>query len=50
MCTAWCAYLNTLTPVKNRVPRSQIAFPVSLFIKGVPRPAGHVPEPDRPTK
>lgn len=44
------AYLNTLTPVRNRVPRSQIAFPVSMFIKSAPRPAGHVPEPDRSNK
>ena len=41
------AYLNTLAPVKNRVPRSKIAFPVSLLIKSAPQPAGHVAEPDR---
>ena len=41
------AYLNTLAPVRNRVPRSQIAFPVSLLMKSAPRPAGRVPEPDR---
>jgi mono/diheme cytochrome c family protein len=41
------AYLNTLAPVKNRVPRSRIDFPVSLLIKSAPRPAGHVPNPDR---
>lgn len=44
------AYLNTLTPVRNQVPRSQIAFPVSLLIKSAPRPAGHVPQPDRSNK
>ncbi|HUJ22599.1 MAG TPA: cytochrome c [Bryobacteraceae bacterium] len=44
------AYLNRLTPVRNAVPRSQIAFPVSMLIKGAPRPAGHVPEPDRSNK
>jgi hypothetical protein len=44
------AYLNTLTPVRNRVPRSQIAFPVSPLMKSAPRPAGHVPEPDRSNK
>jgi len=44
------AYLNTLAPVRNRVPRSQIAFPVSLLMKSAPRPAGRVPEPDRSNK
>jgi mono/diheme cytochrome c family protein len=44
------AYLNTLKPVKNAIPRSKIAFPVSLLMKGAPRPAGHVPEPDRSNK
>jgi hypothetical protein len=41
------AYLNTLTTVRNPVPRSKIVFPVSLLMKGAPQPAGHVPEPDR---
>lgn len=44
------AYLNTLTPVRNKVPRSRIAFPVSLLMKGAPQPAGHVAEPDRSDK
>jgi mono/diheme cytochrome c family protein len=44
------AYLNTLTPVRHAVPRSQIDFPVSLLMKGAPQPAGHVPEPDRSDK
>jgi mono/diheme cytochrome c family protein len=41
------AYLNTLPPVRNRLPRTTLAFPVSLLIKGEPRPAGSVPPPDR---
>src|SRR5690242_9945718 len=41
------AYLNTLAPVRNFVPRSRIAFPVSLLMKSAPQPAGHVAEPDR---
>jgi hypothetical protein len=41
------AYLNTLTPVRNPVQRSKIAFPVSIFMKSAPQPAGHVPQPDR---
>jgi hypothetical protein len=44
------AYMNTLAPVRNRVPRSKIDFPVSLMIKSAPRPAGHVLEPDRTNK
>jgi mono/diheme cytochrome c family protein len=42
--------LNTLAPVKNRVPRSRINFPVSMFVKSAPSPAGRVPEPDRSNK
>lgn len=41
------AFLNTLTPVRNAVPKTEIKFPVSMFIKGVPEPAGIVAEPDR---
>jgi hypothetical protein len=41
------AYLNTLAPVNNPVPRSRIVFPVSILMKSAPKPAGHVPEPDR---
>jgi mono/diheme cytochrome c family protein len=40
------AYLNTLPPVKHRVERSQIAFPVSVLVKSAPQPAGHVPPVD----
>ena len=41
------AYLNTLAPVNNMVPRSRIDFPVSMLVKGVPQPAGTVAQPDR---
>lgn len=41
------AYLNTLPPVKNRVPRSRIGFPVSMLIRTEPQPVSHVPAPDR---
>jgi hypothetical protein len=45
------AYLNSLTPVRNPLPRTDIKFPVSLFIKSVPRPVeGPVPPPDRGDK
>ncbi|HVF90618.1 MAG TPA: c-type cytochrome [Blastocatellia bacterium] len=40
-------YLRSLKPVRNELPGSEIAFPVNLLIKGVPRPiTGSVPEPD----
>jgi hypothetical protein len=44
------AYLNTLAPIRNAVPRSKIVFPVSMLMKGAPQPAGHVPQPDRSNK
>jgi hypothetical protein len=44
------AYLNTLTPIQNPVPRSKIVFPVSMLMKGAPQPAGHVAEADRSNK
>ena len=44
---ALVAYLRTLPPEKNVLPRSRINFPVSMFIKSVPNPAGHVPPVDR---
>jgi hypothetical protein len=43
---ALVAYLRTLPPAKNVLPRSQINFPVSMFIKSVPKPAGQVPPVD----
>lgn len=41
------AYLNTLPPKKNPLPRTKLNFPVNVLIKGAPQPAGSVPEPDR---
>jgi mono/diheme cytochrome c family protein len=41
------AYLNSLQPVKHRVPRTMIQFPVSLLIKDTPRPTPSVAAPDR---
>lgn len=40
------AYLNTLPPVRNPLPRSKVRFPESLLIKSVPHPAGTVSAPD----
>ena len=41
------AYLNSLPPVQHAVPKTSLAFPVSLLIKSAPKPAGIVPAPDR---
>jgi len=42
------AYLRTLPPVKNKVQKSEIKFPVSFFIKRIPKPLeGRVQAPDR---
>lgn len=42
------AFLNSLPPVKNTLPRTKLEFPVSVLIKSAPQPvAGAVPEPDR---
>jgi cytochrome c5 len=44
---ALVAYMDTLAPVRNPLPKTALNFPVSLMIKGVPEPAGSVPPPDR---
>lgn len=45
---ALVAFLNSLPPVRNELPRTVLNFPVSALIKSAPRPvAGRVPEPDR---
>jgi hypothetical protein len=41
------AYLNTLAPIHNPLPRTKLSFPVNLMIKGAPQLAGNVPPPDR---
>ena len=41
------AYLKTLRPVKRVQPPTRINFPVSMFIKSAPKPAGTVPPVDR---
>ena len=44
---ALVAYLDTLTPVKNVLPKTSIRFPASMMIKGVPQPvAAPVPRAD----
>ena len=41
------AFLNSLPPVRNPLPATRINFPVNVFIKFAPQPAGTVPPPDR---
>lgn len=41
------AYMNSLPPVKNALAVTKLDFPVGLFIKFVPVPAGSVAPPDR---
>ena len=40
------AYLNSLPPVRRKLPRTSVDFPASLLIKSTPKPAGSVPPPD----
>ncbi|MBE0656520.1 MAG: c-type cytochrome [Bryobacteraceae bacterium] len=42
------AYMNTLKPVKNRLPQTKLDFPVSLMAKFAPKPVhGKVTSPSR---
>ncbi len=43
---ALVAYLNTLPPVRNPLPSTQLKFPLAMLIKSAPQPAGSVPPPD----
>jgi mono/diheme cytochrome c family protein len=40
------AYLDSLPPIRNPLPRTKLSFPVGLMIKGVPQPVGSVPPLD----
>jgi mono/diheme cytochrome c family protein len=45
---ALVVYLNSLPPVKRRLPRTKLDFPVNLFIQSAPQPVGGpVAPPDR---
>jgi mono/diheme cytochrome c family protein len=45
------AYLNSLPPIKNRLPRTELNFPVNLLVKFNPKPVeGKVNAPDRTNK
>lgn len=42
------AYMNSLPPVKNRMPRTELNFPVNLMIKFAPEPVtGQIRTPER---
>jgi mono/diheme cytochrome c family protein len=41
------AFLDSLPPVRRRLPATQLNFPVNIFIKFAPAPAGAVPAPNR---
>jgi mono/diheme cytochrome c family protein len=41
------AYLDSLPPIRNKLPETQIAFPVSILIRSAPHPAGVVKAPER---
>jgi mono/diheme cytochrome c family protein len=43
------AYLDTLPPVRNALPKTRLDFPVNVLIKSAPQPAGHVAEADLST-
>ena len=44
------AYMDSLPPIHNALPQTKLDFPVGLFIKFVPQPAGTVAQPDRADK
>ncbi|WP_321473329.1 cytochrome c [uncultured Paludibaculum sp.] len=45
------AYMNSLQPVKNRLPKTELNFPIDLMIKFVPAPVvSPAPPPDRSNK
>ncbi len=43
---ALVAYLWTLPPIRNQLPRTELDFPLPIIIKTMPKPVGSVPEPD----
>ncbi|RMH68981.1 MAG: cytochrome C [Gemmatimonadetes bacterium] len=39
------AYIKTLKPIENAVPRSQLKFPLNLIVRTIPQPANFQPKP-----
>lgn len=40
------AYLRTLAPIDNAVPKSKLNFPLNLIVRTIPKPASPQPRPD----
>ena len=47
---ALVAFLNSMPPIKNPLPQTQVRFPVNLMVKFAPQPIGSVPATDRADK
>lgn len=47
---ALVAFLNSLPPVRNPLPKTKLIFPVSMLIKSAPQPVDSVPPVDRSNK
>ncbi|HEY4363573.1 MAG TPA: cytochrome c [Bryobacteraceae bacterium] len=43
---ALVAYMDTLPPVKNSLPQTNVSFPASMLMRSLPRPTGIVPAQD----
>jgi mono/diheme cytochrome c family protein len=41
------AYIRTLKPIENKVPKSEPSFPMSMIMKTIPTEADHQPIPDK---
>ncbi len=44
---ALVAFIRTLPPIRNQLPKTKVMFPVNLLIKFTPRIVESVPAPDR---
>ncbi len=42
------AYLRTLKPVRNEPGKTEVKFPISMFIRAVPKPLAVAPSPEPP--
>jgi len=40
------AYVRTLTPIQNEVPKSSASFPMNIIMRTMPAPAEHHPIPE----
>lgn len=44
---ALIAYIRTIPPTRNPLPKTEVSFPVNLLIRTAPQPVGSIPMPDR---